>query len=309
MNKFKLACLITCLLLCAAIFGGLINAQIAMAQAEEGQAPPEEKIELTPTHRVLLGASDAGFQFEVKLQYTGGEEPRYFDLQVEGPEGWLVQVQESASATRPVADIRLDPARTYPETVVVFAMPPYWQFPEPGDYTINMGAASGEIKASTELIARITATYDFTFETPTKTSGSLFNILNIKATAGKESPFSITITNTGTDTLDKVTFSSTKPSGIAGEEWSITFKPDKIESLDPLDKQEVEVTVKPPPKTIAGDYPLTLNFSSDPKSWKIGELDVRVTVGTSTKWGWIGAGIVVAVIAGLVIGFRQLGRR
>ena len=302
MNKSKLTCLVACLGLFLAMFGGLINGQLAMAQTEEEQAPPEEKIELVPEHRVQPGTSDSGFQFDVKLQYTGGEEPRYFDLHAEGPSGWLVEIRPTAQAMNPIADIRLDPARTYPETVVIFAMAPYWQLPKPGDYTIKMEVASGEIKGSTELTARITATYDFTYET---TSGRL----NIRATAGKESPFSITITNTGTDTLDKVTFSSTKPSGIAGEEWSITFKPDKIESLDPLDKQEVEVTVKPPPKTIAGDYMTTLSFTTEPETWKVGELNVRVTVGTSTKWGWVGAGIVVAVIAGLVIGFRQLGRR
>ena len=309
MSKSVLACLITCLLLCVAIFSGLINGQPAMAQEGEGQAPPEEKIELVPEHHIQLGASDAGFEFAVKLQYTGGEEPRYFDLRAEGPEGWFVQVQESVSATEPIADIRLDPNSAYPETVVVFAMAPYWEFPEPGDYSIKMEAASGEVKGSTELTARITARYDFTIETPSKTAGSLFNLLNVKATAGKESHFSVIITNTGTDTLDKITFSSSKPSGAAGEEWSVTFQPDRIEALAPQDKQEVEVTIKPPPKTIAGDYPLTLEFDSEPKCWKVGELDIRVTVGTSTKWGWIGAGIVVAVIAGLVVGFRQLGRR
>jgi len=302
MSKSKLVCLIACLGLFLAIFSGLINGQLAMAQGEEEQAPSEEKVELVPAHRVQLGASDSGFEFEVKLQYTGGEEPRYFDLRAEGPEGWLVRVYPSAQATSPIADIRLDPKRTYPETVVVFAMAPYWEFPEPGDYTIKMEAASGKIKGSIDLTARITATYDFTYETTT-------GRLNIKATAGKESYLPITITNTGTATLDKITFYSTKPGGIAGEDWSVIFKPDKIEALEPLQKQEVEVTVKPPSKTIAGDYMVTLEFATDPTTWKVSKLDIRVTVGTSTRWGWIGAGIVVAVIAGLVIGFRQLGRR
>ncbi len=301
MSKSKLACLIVCLGLFLAIFSGLVSGQLAMAQEEEEQAPPEEKIELTPEHRVQPGTSDSGFTFDVKLQYTG-EEPRYFDLRVEGPEGWLVEVRPTAQALNPIADIRLDPERTYPETVVIFAMAPYWEFPEPGDYTIKMEATSGEIEGSIDLTARITATYDFTYETAT-------GRLNIKATAGKESYLPIIITNIGTATLDKITFYSTRPGGIAGEEWSVTFKPEKIEALEPWNKQEVEITVKPPSKTIAGDYMVTLEFVTDPATWKVGELDIRITVGTSTKWGWIGAGIVVAVIAGLVIGFRQLGRR
>jgi uncharacterized membrane protein len=80
----------------------------------------------------------------------------------------------------------------------------------------------------------------------------------------------------------------------------VTFNPDKIENLNPWDEREVEVVIKPPPKTIAGDYMTTLEFNSDPQtSIEPPSLEIRVTVGTSTKWGWIGAGIVIAVVVGL----------
>jgi len=77
-----------------------------------------------------------------------------------------------------------------------------------------------------------------------------------------------------------------------------------------MDEKEIEVTVKPPSKTIAGDYMTTLKFDADPElSTAPPELEIRVTVSTPTKWGWIGAGIIAAVIAGLVVGFRRFGRR
>ena len=97
--------------------------------------------------------------------------------------------------------------------------------------------------------------------------------------------------------------------GLADERWSITFKPDELEGLKPMEEQEVDVTIKPPAKTITGDYMITLRTNSDPLTSRSPELRIRVTVGTSTKWGWIGAGIIVAVIAGLVVGFRKLGRK
>ena len=127
----------------------------------------------------------------------------------------------------------------------------------------------------------------------------------MKARAGQEAYLPIVITNTGTAALDKITFSSSKPAG-----WSITFKPEKIEALAPGDEQEVEVAIKPPPNTIAGDYMATLRFDGDPKpSVEPPNLDIRVTVTTPVKWGWIGVGIIIAVIAGLVATFTRLGRR
>lgn len=303
MNKSKLACLAFCFLLSLAVFSGLITQATAIAQPEEQASPPEERIELSSKYPAVSGPADTVFQFEVELNYVWGDKTRYFEFSLEGPTGWLAYVQKSTYEKEQIPGLNLDPMKLYPEKVVVVAVAPFWLFPEPGDYTIKLQAAAGEIKGSIDLTARITARYDFMVETAT-------GRLNVNATAGKESHFTITVTNIGTASLDKVTFSSSKPPGIAGEEWSITFKPDKIEALNPLDKQEVEVTIKPPSKTIAGDYMTTLRFYSDPKpSTELPKLDIRVAVGTSTKWGLIAVGIVVAVIAGLVVGFRRLGRR
>ena len=312
MNKFKLVSLMACLILCLVLFSGLISQQAAMAKSEqvngaslissEQASPPEEKIELSTKYPAVSGPADTVFKFEVDLNYVG-EETRYFEFSLEKPTDWLALVQKSAYAEEQIPGLNLEPTIYTPEKVVVVVIAPFWLYPEPGEYTIRLEAAAEEIKGSIDLTARITARYGFSVETAT-------GRLNIKATSGKESYLPITITNTGTATLDKVTFYSSKPSGIAGEEWSVTFKPDKIESLSPGDNREVEVTIKPPSKTIAGDYMTTLRFNSDPKpSTELPKLEIRVAVGTSTKWGLIAVGIVVAVIAGLVVGFRQLGRR
>ncbi|MDH5363977.1 MAG: NEW3 domain-containing protein [Dehalococcoidia bacterium] len=304
MNKSKLVCLTTGLILCLAISSGLIARAVVRAQPEEQTSPPEETLEVSTKYPVLSGAAGEAFNFEVQLKYRGGVEPHPFDLSVEGPAGWLTYIQKGKYEEELISAISLTPALQ--ETILVVVMAPPWAPPEPGEYAILLEAVereTGEPRNSFDLVAEITASYAFTAETTT-------GRLNIKATAGKESHLSIIITNTGTAALGKITSSSSKPSGIAGEEWSVTFEPDKIESLSPWDEQEVEVTIKPPSKTIAGDYMTTLQFDSDPKpSTAPPKLDIRVTVGTPTKWGWIGAGIVVAVIAGLVIGFRQLGRR
>ena len=300
MNKFKLASLAACLILALAIFSGLITQATAVAQSGEQTSLPEANIELETKYPVLSGTADTVFEFEVKINYTGGDKPREFDLSAKGPVGWVAFIQQSSYESKEISAIRLEPTG-YAESVLVKAAAPPWELPDPGEYIIVLEveeADSGEPKNSLELKVKITARYDFSVETTT-------GRLNIKGKAGEESYLPITIINTGTATLDKITFSSSKP-----EDWRITFKPDKIESLDSGDKREVEVTVKPPAKTIAGDYMTTLKFDGNPKpSTDLPELDIRVAVSTPTKWGWIGVGIVIAVIAGLAVTFTRLGRR
>ncbi len=307
MNKSRLVCCVSCLILCLAVFGGLITQPAASAQTEEEEEeeppPPEETFELQAKYPALSGPADTTFEFEVGLSYRHGKEPREFELHTTGPERWLTYVCESSyKKDKELRAIRLE-TYSVSEKVLVVAIAPFWLFPEPGDYTVELEAVSGDLRDTIDLTATITARYNLAMET---TSGRL----NTKATAGKESSFSITVTNTGTATLDKVTFSSTKPKGIGNEEWKVTFDPEKIEALAPLDEKEIEVTLKPPSKTIAGDYMTTLKFDTDPNlSTEPPKLEIRVTVSTPTKWGWIGAGIIAVVIAGLVVGFRRFGRR
>ena len=310
MNKFKLTCLAFCLILALAVFSGLIDQQVVMAKykelsgspalSAEQASPSEEKIEISTKYPVLSGEAESPFMFNVDLLYTGGDEEKIFDFHTEGPADWMTWVQTSSGQR--VEAIQLDPKKTYPETIVVYATGLLWKMPEPGEYTIRLevvGRDIGGSKDSMEFTAVVNSRTDFLVNTTT-------GRLNIKAKAGEESHLSVNVANIGSTVLDKVTFSTTKP-----EKWSITFKPEKIESLSPDHSEEVEVTIKPPSKTIAGDYMVTLKFDSDPKPSvsELPELDIRVTVSTPTKWGWIGMGIVIAVIAGLAVTFTRLGRR
>ena len=108
--------------------------------------------------------------------------------------------------------------------------------------------------------------------------------------------------NTGTEDINKITFTSSKPSG-----WTITFNPDKIDSLAPGMAKEVDVAIEPPSKTIAGDYMINLKAISTDMSPR--DIELRVTALTPTIWGWVGVIIVLVVIAGLGVIFRRLGRR
>jgi uncharacterized membrane protein len=265
------------------------------------QSSQTDEVTLTCQYPVLSSSTTTPyFSYSIELQYTGGKEPRVFDLQVKVPPNFSYSITSSyGEATTEIAAIRLDPQRTYPDTIKVAVRPYLWVMPEPGEYPITVDAASGDIKNSIELKAIVTAKYELSVEPS-------IGRLNTTATPGKDSYFNILVTNTGSADLQKVEFSSTitgKPTG-----WNITFDPKDLDVLAVGAKREVKVDIKPAPKTIAGDYMVAI--SASPQSgYAFDNIDVRVTVLTPTIWGWVGVGIVILVIVGLIVMFMRLGRR
>ena len=80
-----------------------------------------------------------------------------------------------------------------------------------------------------------------------------------------------------------------------------------MDSVEALGSQTVEINIKPPPDTIAGDYLISLRASGvQANSQKI---DIRVTVETPTVWGWVGVAIIAIVVVGLVVIFMRFSRR
>jgi len=308
MSRFKVTFYLACIVLLFAVFGGLSIHSIAQAIPDTGsqpasispnqKSPGSEKITLTCQYPVLSSYAGTYFAYKIDLQYTGGTEPRVFDLQAKVPDGFTYSITPSYGETTEIAAIRLDPQKAYPDTITVMARPYTWRTPQPGEYPITLGASSGGVKASIELKAIVTAKYDLELKTST-------GLLNTKATAGEDNYLTISIINTGSADLEKLEFSS-KTSSPTG--WSITFNPNEIDVLPVGSTREIQVDIKPAKKTIAGDYMVTISAEPQAKS-AFGAFDLRVTVLTPTIWGWVGVGIVVLVIAGLAVMFMRLGRR
>jgi len=309
MSRFKVTCCLTFIALLLAVFGGLSIQSTAQAIPDTGREPtsistnhnsPEsEEIKLTCQYPVLSSYAGTYFSYNIELLYTGGTEPLVFDLQAKVPTGFNYSITPGYGEGSEIAAIRLDPQKTYADTIKVTVRPYVWLTPEPGEYNIIVEASSGELNASIELKAIVTATHDLEVEP----SGGLFNT---KATTGKDNYFTVSIINTGSADLEKINLSSRITGGPSG--WSITFDPETIDSLPAGDTREIQVDIKPAEKTIAGDYMVTI--SAEPESkYAFGSMDIRVTVLTPTIWGWVGIGIVVLVIAGLAFMFMRLGRR
>ena len=309
MNRLKAACYLACLALLLMIFGGLVAQPVALAlcHADVALSPPapgqesdvEESVELDCKYPVLSGYAGVYFAYDVELSYKGGEEQRLFDLRVDVPDGFDYSIGRSYGDGSEIAAVRLDPEKGYAETIKVTVRSYVWRVPEPGEYPITVYVSSGDVEGSIQLKAIVTAKYDLELEMVT-------GRLNTEATSGEDNYFSISIINTGTAELEKLSFSSKirgRPSG-----WSITFSPEEIDNLPVGSTREVQVDIKPAQKTIAGDYMITLSAEPEDKR-AFGSVDIRVTVLTPTIWGWVGVGIVVLVIGGLAVMFWRLGRR
>jgi len=294
---------LVCLGLALALFSGLVGGQVALATGDgsdnsfsvlpnQDELPPDV-IEVTCKYPVLSGVSGHTFEFMVGATYRGTKD-RVFDITLDEPPQWNASVTgkyEQEQIESFTAKI-FEPVP--PEFKVRFGPVPGYQ-PEPGEYKLTFTVVSEEVTATIDLKVIVTARYQLEVM-----SGS--GRLSTEATVGEENHISIILINRGSAPIEDIVFNSSKPEG-----WAITYTPDHIEALGAGLAQELDVTIEPPEKTIAGDYALTLRVEGKPDL--SGSLEYRVTVLTPSIWGWVGIIIVVVVVAGLAVLFRRLGRR
>lgn len=309
MSRFRAVHYLLCLVLLVGMLGCLVGNRVVLATQEtsngsfllspnQEQTSPEEKLELVCKYPVLLGKSGESFDFGVELIWHSSG-PRQFDIKATGPSNWSISILGGYAKTEiggRIGLVPVKPGETYPtETVSVKLEPLEGSNPKPGDYPVTLEVSSGKIKEAIELKAVVTAINKFAFHTADWR-------VNTEVTAGEDNHLSLTLENTGTATIDKISCASNKPS-----DWKITYNPEDVNSLEPGAVRETDVVIKPPSKTIAGDYMVTLQAYSLGLPYR--EVELRVTVLTPMTGLWVGVIVVLAVIVGLAVMFRRLGRR
>ncbi len=247
-----------------------------------------QDIQITTSYPVLRGQTDAKFEFSLEIA-NKSEADRTFNLAAVGPEKWEINFKP-AYEQKQISSLRIKGGTS--QSVAVEVTPA--KEAAPGDYPVLVRVTSGEKKAEVKLMVVLTGIYKLDAGTPS-------GVLSLEAVAGKPSNFSFYVKNTGSAVNRNITFSSFKP-----ENWEVTFKPEKVEALEPGALKQVEVTVKPAAQALVGDYSVGVLVNGE-KSDKT--IEMRVTVKASTAWGWIGIGIIIFVIAGLSALFIWLGRR
>jgi len=246
-------------------------------------------LKLTSQYPVLSTGSGQTLKFTVDLKNETNK-PLTTSLAAQTPPGWTLRFKPQFGDQQ-ISSIQLKESGS--ETLSVEIDTPVKA--DAKEQPITVTARSGAFEASATVKVSLKGTQDLKM-------GSLGGTLNTSVTAGKKSPVDFVVGNAGTAPIRNLSFVTKKPS----DKWTVEFKPDKIDAIEPGQVREIKMEVLAPDRTIAGDYLLTLTANS-PEVTK--SVEFRVTVSTPTIWGWIGFGIVGLVVLGLAIVFFRLGRR
>lgn len=257
-----------------------VNVQERVAGADD--------IQLTTSYPVLRGQTDARFEFSIDV-LNKNELDRTFNIAAIAPEKWETNIKP-AYEQKQISSFRIKGGQS--QSVAVEVSPPKDALA--GEYPILVRVTSGDKKAEVKLTVALTGIYKLDAGTPT-------GILSLEAMPGKPANLSLFVKNTGSAVNRNISFSSFKP-----ENWEVTFKPEKIEALEPNGLKQIEVTIKPAAQSLVGDYSVGVMVDGEKANKTI---EFRVTVKASTAWGWVGIGVILFVIAGLSALFIWLGRR
>ena len=161
-------------------------------------------------------------------------------------------------------------------------------------YPILVQASAENAKAETKM------TMDISGQAKLKLSGEN-DRLSASAQAGDATPINLVVTNTGSAPASDIALTSSPPS-----DWKVTFEPQKIDTLAPNDKVNVQALLTPSAKAVAGDYMTTFRANGKGDSTSA---DFRITVATSTLWGVVGVGIIAIALLIAVGAVARFGRR
>jgi len=124
----------------------------------------------------------------------------------------------------------------------------------------------------------------------------------IRAEAGKTVEYVTMLRNVGKGAmLTNINISVESPPN-----WKVDVKPSQIPALEAGDGVLVKISAHIPPDTIPSEYKLKVNIKSDQAEIKE---DLKVIVTEKSYSAIIGAIIIIASLAGLVVIFKKFGRR
>jgi uncharacterized membrane protein len=246
-------------------------------------------LQISTSYPVLRGPTDSSFEFSLEVS-NKTDADHVVNLSADAPKGWEVSFKP-AYESKQISSLRIKAGASQTVALDVKAPPEA----RAGEFPITFHATTEGGQADARLQVVLTGTYKLDAETP---SGRL----SLDAVLGKPATMTLLVRNTGSADNHAV-----KLSGIGPENWKIDFSPKTIDSLAPDAVKPVEVTLTPAAQALVGDYSVQLTADGEQSSNKT--VEMRVTAHASSRWGWIGVGIIVGVIGGLGGLFTWLGRR
>ncbi|MBC7188719.1 hypothetical protein H5U35_00675 [Candidatus Aerophobetes bacterium] len=261
---------------------------------EEVVEEEAEEVELTADYPSIENPAGTEFKFAIKVQ-NKTDKAMVLNLGAEYPYGWRAYCTPRWEEDKKISSIKVD-ANGYENLLLTLVPPPNVK---KGEYPIKFGVRSENLTKTIDLKATVIGTYDLKMGTET-------GRVSLEAIAGKKETLSLYIWNEGSAPIEDITFFAID----TPTDWKVSFEPEKIASLPPYQEtkkpEKIELTVTPPPRSLPGDYIFTVKAAGKQDTK---EMELRVTIKSSTAWGWIGIGIVGVIIGSLVGIFTRLGRR
>ena len=262
--------------------------ELVIAVKEKEKEKKARGLSIVTSYPELQGPTDATFEFSLEVE-NESDKDTILNISSLGPENWDINFKP-AYEQKFISSLRLKANQS--QTMAVEVKP--YPLAEPGKYPITVKVNSEYAKGEAELSVVLTGTHKLEMAT-------LNELLSLSALQGEEANLSLYVKNSGSATQHNVRFLSFKP-----ENWKVDFAPERFEAFAPGALKQVEVIITPAGQTLVGDYSVNLAVEGEKASEN---MELRVTVRASSAWGWIGVGIIVFVIAGLVSLFIRMGRR
>ncbi len=234
------------------------------------------------------GSSSATFSFDTTIANQSASEQTY-SFSSNAPAGWTVTFQPAGDSTQ-VASLAVGARQSQGVTVTV--VPPAGV--EAGSYEISCAAVSAGDTLSEELSVVITGSYSMVLSTPS-------GLLSADASAGGETPVTLTLTNTSNTDLQNINLSSSAPDG-----WNVTFSESTVDLLEAGAAKEITAYITADEDALSGDYVVSISAKN---SETADTAEFRISVKTDTVWGIVGVVLILAVVGGLGWVFHKYGRR
>ncbi|MBL0897329.1 MAG: hypothetical protein IBJ17_01340 [Reyranella sp.] len=236
----------------------------------------------------LRGTPRSAFEYTLTVGNDSGKDLTVA-LSAQGPANFQSTFTEGYGSNE-ISSIPIEAGQT--KDVKVKVTPP--RDVKAGDYPVLVRVAAEGATAELRVTLQISGQGRLALSTK---DGRLSG----EAEIGKASSYTLVLTNDGTAPVEEVEMSGTVPAN-----WKIEFNPKSIASVAPNDKKEVQVSVTPADKAIAGDYVATFRANGRGEQ---ASADFRITVTTSTLWGLVGVGIIAVALLVLLGAVARFGRR
>jgi uncharacterized membrane protein len=253
-----------------------------------GQELPA-KLKLTTNFPSLRGTATTSFKFKVAVANDSGRDAT-INFSADAPKNFQVTFTE-AYGSQQITSIPIEAGKSKDIEASV-ALP---RDTPAGDYKLALQAKSEAASANLDLGITIVG------QSRLALAGE-GGRLSGEAYAGQDSQLTVVVRNDGSEAARDVELSATAPEG-----WKTSFDPKELRELAPGKSQPVKVTLVPSARAIAGDYQTTVRASS--AGGQSESANFRITVLTSTLWGAVGIGVIVAALLVVVFAVARFGRR